>query len=176
MTDTQAPEANGDRYRSGQTERTVHRACNLCEAICGLEFKVKDDRIVSIKGDEADPLSRGHICPKAIALKDLHEDQDRLRRPVKRTTSGGQEIDWDEAFDLTVSRLLDIRGQHGANSIGAYLGNPNAHNLGSMTHAQHFLGPLCAYFPIKSRYFNTDQFYEKGMYFSSGFKTGIYVF
>jgi anaerobic selenocysteine-containing dehydrogenase len=122
--------------------QTIHRACNLCEAICGLEIRTEAGQIVSIKSDPADPLSQGHICPKAIALKDIHEDPDRLRRPVKRTAGGWQEIGWGEAFDLTVARLLEIRGQHGANSIGAYLGNPSVHNYGSMTHAQHFLGPL----------------------------------
>ena len=63
---------------------THYRACHLCEAICGLVIQTEGEEIVSIKGDPNDPLSRGHICPKAIALKDIHEDPDRLRRPVKR--------------------------------------------------------------------------------------------
>ena len=54
--------------------RTHLRACHLCEAICGLVIETRGTEIVSIKGDPQDPLSRGHICPKAIALKDLHED------------------------------------------------------------------------------------------------------
>ena len=57
---------------------TRHGVCNLCEAICGLSFQVQGTgsqaRIISVRGNEADPLSRGHICPKAVALKDLHED------------------------------------------------------------------------------------------------------
>jgi anaerobic selenocysteine-containing dehydrogenase len=121
---------------------THYGACNLCEAICGLEFKVKEGKILSIRGDDADPFSHGHICPKAVALKDIHEDPDRLRKPVKRTADGWQEISWDEAFNLVVDRLVDIRNQHGANSIGVYQGNPSVHNYGSLTHAQHFLGPL----------------------------------
>lgn len=76
---------------------THYGACNLCEAICGLEFKVQDGRILSVRGDEADPFSRGHVCPKAVALKDLHEDPDRLRHPVRRTPSGWERIGWDEA-------------------------------------------------------------------------------
>ena len=64
--------------------RTHYRACHLCEAICGVVIETKGDEILSIKGDKNDPLSRGHICPKAVALKDIHEDPDRLRAPVKR--------------------------------------------------------------------------------------------
>jgi anaerobic selenocysteine-containing dehydrogenase len=121
---------------------TRYGACNLCEAICGLEFKVQDGRILSIRGDEADPFSRGHVCPKAVALKDIHEDPDRLRRPVRRVNGSWQEIGWDEAFDRVADRLAAIRTQYGNNAIGVYQGNPSVHNYGSLTHAQHFLGPL----------------------------------
>jgi len=121
---------------------TRYGACNLCEAICGLEYKVQDNRILSVRGDDADPLSQGHICPKAVALKDIHEDPARLRRPVKRTAGGWQEIAWDEAFDLVVDRLLAIREQHGANAIGVYQGNPSVHNYGNLTHSNVFIGPL----------------------------------
>ena len=55
-------------------------------------------------------FSRGHICPKAAALKDLHEDPDRLRRPVPATANGWDEIGWDEAFDLVATRLPRCSG------------------------------------------------------------------
>lgn len=122
--------------------QTRYGACNLCEAICGLEFKVQNNRIISVRGDEADPLSRGHICPKAVALKDLHEDPARLRRPVKRVGADWQQIEWDEAFDLVVDRLLAVREKHGNNAIAAYAGNPSVHNYGNMTHSAALLGPL----------------------------------
>ncbi len=116
-----------------------HRACNLCEAICGLRIEVENGAIVSIKGDPEDPLSRGHICPKAIALKDLQEDPDRLRKPIrKRVTESGDiewdEISWPEALDLVAERLTTIYSRHGVDAIGIYLGNPTVHNYGMMTH------------------------------------------
>ena len=117
-------------------------ACNLCEAICGLEIKIQDGRILSVRGDEDDPFSQGHICPKAVALKDIHEDPSRLREPVKRIADGWQKISWDEAFDLVVTNLLRVREQHGANAIGVYQGNPSVHNYGNLTHANHFLSHL----------------------------------
>jgi anaerobic selenocysteine-containing dehydrogenase len=115
------------------------RACHLCEAICGLEIKVDDGEIISIKGDKNDPLSRGHICPKAVALQDLHEDPNRLRKPVKRVTNEDgsrdwQEISWDEALETTAEKLAEIYQRQGANAIGVYLGNPSVHNYGMMTH------------------------------------------
>ncbi|HEX6077182.1 MAG TPA: molybdopterin-dependent oxidoreductase [Micromonosporaceae bacterium] len=117
-------------------------ACNLCEAICGLRFTVEDGRVTDIRGDEHDPLSRGHICPKALALIDVQADPDRLRRPIRRVGDQWQQISWDEAFGLVASRLAGIRAEHGADALGAYLGNPNVHNYGSLTHGVTFLREL----------------------------------
>jgi len=113
-------------------ERTVYRACNLCEAICGLEIKLQGSTITSIRGDQADPFSRGHICPKAIALKDIHEDPDRLRTPLIRDGETWRAVGWDEAFDLVAVALADIIKRHGNNAIGLYAGNPNVHNFGHL--------------------------------------------
>lgn len=118
----------------------VHRrACHLCEAICGLIIETTGDAIVSIKGDPDDPLSRGHICPKAVALQDIHSDPDRLRQPVRRVTGANgkpewQQISWDDALDETAKRLTDIYHEHGVHAIGAFFGNPSVHNIGMLTH------------------------------------------
>ena len=58
--------------------------CSLCEALCGLEIEHEAGQVRAIRGNPRDVLSRGHICPKATALQSLHEDPDRLRRPVRR--------------------------------------------------------------------------------------------
>ncbi|MEN8721013.1 MAG: molybdopterin oxidoreductase family protein [Oceanococcaceae bacterium] len=122
---------------------TTHfRACNLCEALCGLAITVDADAIVSIKPDKADPFSRGHICPKGVALQDLQTDPDRLRQPLRRTAAGWEEISWDAAFDLVASRLAAITAEHGDDAVGVYFGNPNVHNYGSLTHASTFLGHI----------------------------------
>ena len=114
-----------------QTE-TAFRSCNLCEAICGLTIEHDGQQVISIKGDKEDPLSRGHICPKAIALQDIHADPDRLRTPVRRTVNGFEPISWDDAFDLVASKLTDIRAEHGDDSVALYLGNPTVHNSGAL--------------------------------------------
>jgi len=112
---------------------THYRACNLCEATCGIEIEVRDGTIVSIRGDREDPFSRGHICPKAVALQDIHNDPDRLRHPMRRTGDGDWEpIDWETAFDLTAEGIRKIQHDHGPDAVGVYLGNPNVHNLGSL--------------------------------------------
>jgi anaerobic selenocysteine-containing dehydrogenase len=119
--------------------QTKHGVCNLCEAICGLLVTVEDGRVTRIRGNPDDPLSRGHICPKGTALADVHEDPDRLRRPLRKVRFDGttrwEEIGWDEALALAVDGLARVQDEHGQDAVAAYLGNPTIHSLGGMTHA-----------------------------------------
>ena len=111
----------------------IHQhSCTLCEATCGITVTTDGDRVVDIRGDAHDPVSRGYICPKATALADLHHDPDRLKRPLVKRDGEFVEVSWREAFDLTGNRLRDIRARHGPDALGVYYGNPVAHNLGLM--------------------------------------------
>src|SRR5687768_5808443 len=143
------------------TRSPHYRACNLCEAICGIEITVNNPlngssvtkgqpldseletrNVLLIRGDKDDPFSRGYICPKAIALQDLHYDKDRLKHPVRRTPNGWQRIGWDEAFDEVAQNLKRIREKYGRNSIATYLGNPTVHNYGALLFAPGFIRSL----------------------------------
>ncbi|MBA2703660.1 MAG: molybdopterin-dependent oxidoreductase [Blastocatellia bacterium] len=153
-----------------------YRNCNLCEAICGIEIrsrqqelesvgrssrqkaaeqdetrnpepetsgsKLETQNLLDIRGDKDDPFSRGYICPKAVALQDLHYDKDRLKYPVRRTPQGWQRIGWDEAFEEVAFHLKRIHATHGRNSIATYLGNPTVHNYGALLFAPGFLRSL----------------------------------
>ncbi|MGN6106911.1 MAG: molybdopterin-dependent oxidoreductase, partial [Kofleriaceae bacterium] len=124
------------------TTTTHYRSCTLCEAGCGVAVTVEGERVVEVRGDSADPFSRGYVCPKATALADVHDDPDRLRRPVVRDGAGWRELEWSAAYDLVARRLGAIRKQHGADAIAVYQGNPVAHNLGLMTYGQLLLRTL----------------------------------
>ena len=56
--------------------------------MCGITLEVHAGKVLSTRGDEQDPFSQGHVCPKATALADLHDDPDRLRQPMRRERSG----------------------------------------------------------------------------------------
>lgn len=94
--------------RTVDNRRLHYRSCNLCEAICGIEITVQADQRLDIRGDKDDPFSRGYICPKAVALQDVHDDKDRLKYPVRRTPHGWQRIGWEEAFDEVIQNLKRI--------------------------------------------------------------------
>lgn len=124
---------SGSQSMTGTAGERVHyRTCHLCEAICGVEIRVRGEEIVSIRGDREDPFSRGHICPKAVALKDVHADPDRLRQPVRRTSNGWERISWNEAFDEVAERLVATQQAHGRDSVATYFGNPMAHSYSAL--------------------------------------------
>jgi anaerobic selenocysteine-containing dehydrogenase len=117
----------------GTTDLTAvtHRTCPLCEATCGLTVTVgpgPDD--LSVRGDRDDPFSRGYICPKGVALGQLHTDPDRLRTPLVRRGAQWTEVGWDEAFAEAGRLLGTLLREHGRDSVAVYLGNPVVHNLG----------------------------------------------
>ncbi|QJD57864.1 molybdopterin-dependent oxidoreductase [Pseudomonas sp. gcc21] len=112
--------------------KTHHRACTLCEAMCGVVIKTQGEQILSIAGDPDDPHSLGHICPKGYSLQDLHTDPDRLRTPLEKVNGEWLPIDWDSALDKVAAKLVDIQQRHGNDSIAGYWGNPASHNLGLM--------------------------------------------
>ena len=128
--------------RSLPADGTYFRACNLCEAICGLQLTVQGGRVTGVRGDPLDPLSRGHICPKGTALPDLHADPDRLKRPLRRTADGWEELGWDEALDYVASCLQAVREQHGPDAVASFQGNPSVHNSGTLLSAGAFLKAL----------------------------------
>ncbi len=117
---------------------THYRVCNFCEAMCGLEITHDKKQVLSIKGDEKDPFSKGSICPKGAIMGDMYNDPDRLRKPLKKTNKGFVEIEWEEAFDIVGNRLNSIRTQYGNDAVGLYFGNPTVHNYGALLYVADF--------------------------------------
>jgi anaerobic selenocysteine-containing dehydrogenase len=118
------------------------RTCNLCEAMCGVEISMQANGTLRIEGDAEDVFSHGYICPKAVALQDIHYDPDRLKHPVRRTDTGWQQISWNEAFDEVADNLKRIQAKYGRHSLATYVGNPAVHNFGSLLFLPGFIRSL----------------------------------
>ncbi len=129
-----------------------YRVCHLCEAMCGVVIRHEGGEIQSIKGDRQDPFSRGHLCPKAVALKDIQDDPDRLRTPVKRVGDRWEPITWREAFSLVAKGWQAVRRRHGGKALGFYAGNPTVHHVGAML----LVGPLIHALGARQRFSATS--------------------
>src|ERR671918_347149 len=116
--------------------------CPLCEATCGLRIETSNGHIKSVRGDTEDVFSGGFLCPKAHGLKALHEDPDRLRRPLVRRDGELREASWAEAWQAVQDGLAPLLERHGRNAVAVYLGNPSAHNLSANVFLPVFLKAL----------------------------------
>lgn len=103
--------------------------CPLCEAMCGLEIRVEDGRVAGIRGNRDDVWSHGHLCPKGASLGALHEDPDRVRRPMIKVDGQWHEVSWQRAFERCTELLTPVIEKYGIGAVTAYTGNPLAHSF-----------------------------------------------
>src|SRR5262249_27686558 len=116
-------------------------------ACCGLEIRTAlgpggARRGTSIRGAKDGVFSAGYLCPKAYALRDLHEDPDRLRTPLIKRHGRFVEADSDGAFDEIDRRLTRILGAHGRDAAAVMLGNPAAHKMGLLLYTSKLIHAL----------------------------------
>lgn len=122
---------------------TQRRICPLCEATCGLELTTDGLEVLQVRGDPEDVFSRGYVCPKGIALGELHSDSRRLTTPLVKGDDGQfHAATWDEAFNVIRDGLRPILTDHGPQSVGLFLGNPNVHNLSGAFYLPAFIKAL----------------------------------
>ncbi len=125
--------------------RWFHRSCSICEASCGLRVLAdrEERRVLRIEGNPDDPISQGHICPKATAMQGVFEDPDRLKKPIRKTASGDwEEVSWDEAFDYAATRIEALQEQYGNDTLGVYIGNPSGFDVGCLLYNRFILESL----------------------------------
>ena len=121
---------------------TSFATCCLCEANCGIVVEHDGTKLSSVRGDDADPLSRGYICPKAAALADVQSDPDRLRAPVRRNGDQWSPVSYSDALEEVATRIEAIQREHGPDSVALYLGNPVAHSYSAVLSQPLLVGAL----------------------------------
>ncbi len=110
---------------------TEQTACILCSRNCGLRVEVERDRLGSIRGDDAHPVSKGYICQKAARLAFYQANADRLEHPLRRQPDGTfVRATWDEALSDIARRLRAIRDRHGGRAFAFYGGGGQGNHLG----------------------------------------------
>ncbi|PXY33175.1 dehydrogenase [Prauserella sp. PE36] len=97
--------------RTTDADRVVGSVCPFCAVGCAQHVYVKDERVVQIEGNPDSPISRGRLCPKGSASKQLVTGPQRAERVLYRPPYGTewQELDLDTAMDMVADRVLDAR-------------------------------------------------------------------
>ncbi len=115
------PLGRGPAARSKQTEqltartvtadRVARSVCPYCAVGCGQRVFVKDDKVIQIEGDPDSPISRGRLCPKGSASKNLVTSPLRLTRVRYRRpyATEWEDLDLDTAMDMIADRVVQAR-------------------------------------------------------------------
>jgi assimilatory nitrate reductase catalytic subunit len=103
-------------------DRLVKTHCCFCGQQCGIQLKVRDNRVVGFEPWEDFPFNRGMLCPKGVKRYLQNEHPDRLKQPLLRTDDGFRPVSWDEALDFTVRRLREIQERDGKDAVALYGG------------------------------------------------------
>ena len=106
------------------TQKVFQTICGFCHVNCGMEVYLKDGVIEKIKGNPKHPANRGKLCIKGPAIKELVYSPNRLKYPLKKTSSGFEEISWEEALERIASRLTEIKDKYGPHTLVRYSGAP----------------------------------------------------
>ncbi|MFD8983775.1 molybdopterin-dependent oxidoreductase [Streptomyces sp. NPDC059564] len=122
--------------------RTAPRICPLCEATCGLTLTIEGTTVTGARGDRDDVFSRGFVCPKGAAFGALDADPDRLRTPLVRRDGQLREATWEEAYDTIAAAVPALLREHGPQSAGVVLGNPNVHTMAGALYPPLLVGAL----------------------------------
>jgi len=105
-------------------EKAIPTICAFCHTYCGTIAYVSNGVLRRIKADPGHPASGGDMCPKGAAAKQVVYSPDRLKYPLRKTSSGFERISWDEALDMVATRLLEIKEKYGAETLFRCSGAP----------------------------------------------------
>lgn len=113
--------------------------CRICEPLCGMIATVEDGTLTALRPDKEHPLSAGFACQKGIAFTEVVNDPDRVTTPLRRTATGFEPVSWDEALGDIATRLSAVLREHGAGSVGWYMGNPGAFSYAHVASIMAFI-------------------------------------
>ncbi len=119
----------------GEPDRLVKTHCCFCGQQCGIQLKVKDNKVVGFEPWDDFPFNMGKLCPKGVKRYMQNEHPDRLTAPLQRVEGRGFEsIAWEAALDRTAGEIRRIQQQYGNDAFailtGASLTNEKAYLMG----------------------------------------------
>ena len=119
-----APLGNLDE---GEPDKLVKTHCCFCGVQCGIQLKVKYNKVIGFEPWEEFPVNRGKLCPKGVLRYMQTDHSDRLLSPLIRDDSGFRPAGWYEAINQTADSLRAIQAKYGKDAV-AFLGGASMTN------------------------------------------------
>ena len=114
-------------WEAGEPDKLVKTHCCFCGVQCGIQLKVKDNKVIGFEPWEEFPVNEGKLCPKGVKRYLQNGHPDRLTAPLMRSDDGFREASWDEALGRTASEIQRIQVEHGKDAV-AFLGGASMTN------------------------------------------------
>ena len=93
---------------------------------CAMRVKIKEDKMIEVRGVPEDPESQGELTVRDRHIKDFLYSPDRLKYPLKRIGKKGegkwQQIPWEQAFNEIADKVKEIRDKYGPEAIAGTVG------------------------------------------------------
>ena len=107
----------------GEPTKVVKTHCCFCGQQCGIQLKVRDNKVIGFEPWEEFPFNRGKLCPKGVKRYMQGNHPDRLLSPLKRVEGVGfKPIGWEEALGTTVQAIQRIQAEHGKDAVAVLSG------------------------------------------------------
>jgi assimilatory nitrate reductase catalytic subunit len=103
-------------------EKLVKTHCCFCGQQCGIQLKVRENRVIGFEPWEEFPFNRGKLCPKGVKRYLQNNHPDRLLDPLMRDSGGFRKASWNEALDFTARRIREIQQKYGNDAVAIYGG------------------------------------------------------
>src|SRR5437588_1287841 len=103
-------------------EKLVKTHCYSCGQQCGIQLKVRDNRVIGFEPWEEFPFNRGMLCPKGVKRYLQGNHPDRLLTPLMRSEQGFRPASWEEALSFAVNRMREIQEKYGKDAFAIYGG------------------------------------------------------
>jgi formate dehydrogenase major subunit len=109
----QSPKSRALRPRIESADHVAQSICPFCAVGCAQLAYVKDGKVIQVEGDPASPISRGRLCPKGAASKNMHDGPRREYKVKYRRPYGTQweELPLDQAMEMIVDRIVRTRDE-----------------------------------------------------------------
>ncbi len=114
-------------WNNGEPDKLVKTHCCFCGVQCGIQLKVKDNKVIGFEPWEEFPVNQGKLCPKGVKRYMQNEHPDRLVAPLLRSESGFIATNWFEALNETVKGIQTVQARHGKDAF-AFLGGASMTN------------------------------------------------
>ncbi len=116
--------------------------CRICEALCGLQVTVEDNRVTQVHPDKQHVATHGFSCPKGLKQARMYDSPDRLKYPMKRVGTKWVRVSWEQALEEIGAKVKQLRGDHGADSLAMYVGTAAGFGVLHPVFAQGFMTGL----------------------------------